>query len=240
MIASPLPCQPETSPPPAPPAAYRFLEHAANELAIQCQPLASRGDNDIMWPASVRQISAETVVLVLKRRFEPRTGLSVFLPDPGSEASYNVFVRVIGVEAQDEGSWLLECAFLTPLTEERLASLLDLIGRLRMPPPPDPETGLGPTTRIEPQVLEGVLFQVRHGNEEPIRRPVTRLYMKGTWPVRTGQAMKVWVGSGPINESAALIRANGCYKQDGGWLIDCYFLGAPPAILLEKLRTGIM
>jgi hypothetical protein len=52
--------------------------------------------------------------------------------------------------------------------------------------------------------------------------------------------MKVWVGSGPKNETAADVRVNGCYKQDGIWLIDCYFLGAPPAILLEKLRTGKM
>ncbi|HLN29750.1 MAG TPA: hypothetical protein VK395_18535 [Gemmataceae bacterium] len=43
-----------------------------------------------------------------------------------------------------------------------------------------------------------------------------------------------------MNETAAAVRVNGCYKQGGSWLIDCYFLGAPPDILLEKLRTGIM
>jgi hypothetical protein len=49
--------------------------------------------------------------------------------------------------------------------------------------------------------------------------------------------MKVWVGNGPVNETAANVRVNGCYKQGGSWLIDCYFLSAPPAILLEKLRA---
>jgi hypothetical protein len=216
----------------------QVFEQTAGCLSIQCQPVASRGDNDIMWPATVRQLSAETIQLVLQRRFEPRTGLSLFLPDPGSDSSYNVFVRVGRVELLDQGRWLLDCAFLTPLTEERLETLLELVNRARTPPPgPDMELSLGQTA-IEREVIQGVLFQVRHGNRPPIRRSVTRLHVKsGRWPVRTGQAMKVWLGSGPTNESAANIRVNGCYKQDGGWLLDCYFLGAPPATLLEKLRS---
>src|SRR5947209_2475361 len=204
-------------------------------LSIQCQPVAARGDNDIMWPATVRHLSAETIQLVLERRFEPRTGLSLFLPDPGSDASYNVFVRVGRVESLGEGRWLLDCAFLTPLTEERLDTLLELGNPARITAPgPEPETSVGRNTLIEREIIQGVLFQVRHGNREPIRRRVTRLYRNGRWPARTGQAMKVWLGSGPMNESAADIRVNGCYKQDGGWLLDCYFLGAPPAMLLEK------
>jgi hypothetical protein len=216
----------------------RVFEQPSRHLSIQCQPVASRGDNDIMWPATVRDLSAETIQLVLQRRFEPRTGLSLFLPDPGSDSSYNVFVRVVRVESLDQGRWLLDCAFLTPLTEERLDTLLKLVNGARMTAPgSDMETSLGRNTVIEREVIQGVAFQVRHGNRAPIRRSVTRLYIHGRWPVRTGQAMKVWIGSGPTNESAADIRVNGCYKQDGGWLLDCYFLGAPPATLLEKLHS---
>jgi hypothetical protein len=191
-----------------------------------------------MWPGTVSHLSAETIKLVLQRRFEPQTGLSLFLPDPNSDTSYNAFVRVDRVEPLGEARWLLDCVFLAPLTEEHLATLLDLVNGARMPPDPDQATRLDCNT--ERAIIRGVLFQVRHGNQESIRRRVTRLYVNGRWPVPTGRAMKVWVGSGPMNDSAADVRANGCYKQNGGWLLDCFFLGAPPATLLEKLRTGIM
>jgi hypothetical protein len=228
-------------PPQVTDSGWRVFEQPSRCLSIQCQPVASRGDNDIMWPATVRHLSAETIELVLERRFEPRTGLSLFLPDPGSDSSYNVFVRVGRVESLGEGRWLLECGFIAPLTEERLDTLLELVNTARMTVPgTEPETSVGGNTAIEREVVQGVLFQVRHGNRAPLRRPVTRLYINGHWPVRTGQAMKVWIGSGPMNESAADIRVNGCYKQDGGWLLDCYLLGAPPPMLLEKLRTRIM
>jgi hypothetical protein len=239
MTAADAECKVEQPPEGVADSGCRVFEQPSRCLEIQCQPVASRGDNDIMWPATVNHLSAETIKLVLQRRFEPRTALSLFLPDPGSDSSYNVFVRVGRVESPGEGRWLLECAFLAPLSEERLETLLELVNRARLPAPgPDTETSLVPHTVLEREVIQGVLFQVRHGNQAPIRRSVTRLYIYGGWPVRTGQAMKVWIGSGPTNESAADIRVNGCYNQDGGWLLDCYFLGPPPATLLEKLRSG--
>jgi hypothetical protein len=238
MTVADAECKAEQPPEGVTDSGCRVFEQPSRCLEIQCQPVASRGDNDIMWPATVSQLSAETIKIALQRRFEPRTGLSLFLPDPGSDASYNAFARVARVESLDQGRWLLECAFLAPLTEERLDTLLELVNRARLPAPgPDTETGLAPHTEIAREIIQGVLFQVRHGNQAPIRRSVTRLYIYGCWPVRTGQAMRVWIGSGPTNESAADIRVNGCYKQDGGWLLDCYFLGPPPAALLEKLRS---
>jgi hypothetical protein len=239
MTAADAECKAEQPPEGVSDSGCRVFEQPSRCLEIQCQPVASRGDNDIMWPATVNHLSAETIKLVLQRRFEPRTALSLFLPDPGSDSSYNVFVRVGRVESLGEGRWLLECAFLAPLTEERLDTLLELVNRAPPTAPgPDTETSLAPHTEIAREIIHGVLFQVRHGNQAPIRRSVTRLYIYGGWPARTGQAMKVWIGSGPTNESAADIRVNGCYNQDGGWLLDCYFLGAPPATLLEKLRSG--
>jgi len=224
----------------------RVFERHSTELSIQCQPLAARGDNDIMWPATARDLSAGGIGLVLRRRFEPRTGLSLSLPEPGTDSTYTVFVRVVRVEPLPEGRWLLGCSFVTPLTEERLSSLLQAAQAAQAPPAPPvvetaPPSDDGPASvTIEKVVVMGVLFQVRHGTHDPIRRKVTRLHVSGRWPLATGRAMKVWVGSGPRNESAADIRVNGCYKQDGRWLIDCYFLGPPPQLLLEKLQSGQM
>lgn len=222
----------------APDEDCRVYERHGSDLLIQCQPLAARGDNDIMWPASVRNISEGGIGLVLKRRFEPRTGLQIHLPDPGSDSTYTVFVRVVHLQQEAEGRWLLGCEFISPLTEERLNSLLELKRAAEAAPPPKPAPQPEPavsSASVEKAVIMGVLFQVRYGNTARIRRRVTRLYVTGAWPLPTGKPMRVWAGSGPIDETVANIRVNGCYHQEGGWLIDCYFLGLPPTSLLEKL-----
>jgi hypothetical protein len=217
-------------------AEWRVFEHRSTELAIQCQPVG--GGSDIMWPAAIRHISAEKIGLVLERRFEPQTALSLFLPDPASDSPSSVFARVSEVETRGKGRWLLDCNFVTPLTDERLQTLLEVVDNLR-------RSSTRPVSSsanivIEKAIVLGVLFQVRLGNCDPIRRAVTKLHVNGGWPLSTGQVMKVWLGSGPVNESAADVRVNGCYKQGSGWLVDCYFLGAPPEILLESLRTGVV
>lgn len=205
-------------------------------LSIQCQPLAARGGNDIMWPATVREISAERVAIVLQRRFEPQTSLSLSLPEPDFRSCCSVFARVIRVETLGDQQWLLDCLFVRPITEERLNALLQAIKGS----PPAPEASLSSDIIIEKAIVTMVQFQVRYGARDPIRRVVTRLHVNGCWPLTTGRAMKVWVGGGPMNETAAEVRVNDCYKQSGSWLIDCSFLGAPPDLLLEKLRSGIM
>jgi hypothetical protein len=205
-------------------------------LSIQCQPLAARGGNDIVWPATIREISAERIVLLLKRRFEPQTHLSLSLPECDFCSTSCVFARVIRVEPLSDGRWVLDCVFITPIAEARLNALLQAINAT----PPSPEISVPSDVMIEKAIVSGVLFQVRYGSWDPIRRAVTRLHVNGCWPLTTGQAMTAWVGGGPMNETAADVRVNGCYKQNGKWLIDCSFLGAPPAVLLEKLRTGIM
>ena len=215
-----------------PPDADRWvLWTKTASFSIQCQPLAARGGNDIMWPATIRGISTTKIALELERRFEPQTSLSLSLPEPGLESTCSVFVKIIQVEPLTEGHWLLDCMFVTPITQERLDAIL----QAAKAPPPVPASS---EVMIEKAIVSRVLFQVRYGNHEPIRRKVTRLHVNGCWPLTGGQAMKVWVGAGPMDETAADVRVNGCYKQDRSWFIDCFFLGAPPALLLEKLQNG--
>lgn len=206
-------------------------------LSIQCQPLAARGGNDIMWPATVREISAERVAIVVQRRFEPQTSLSLSLPESDFRSCCDVFARVIRVETLGNQQWLLDCKFVNPITEERLNALLEAIIRGS---PPAPEASQSSDIIVEKVIVTRVQFQVRYGTCDPISRVVTRLHVNGCWPLTTGHAMKVWVGGGAMNETAAKVRVNDCHKQNGSWRINCSFLGAPPDLLLEKLRTGIM
>jgi hypothetical protein len=204
-------------------------------LSIQCQPLAARSDNDIMWPAMIRAISTERIVLLLQRRFEAQATLSLLLPEPGSGSMSSVLARVTRLEAFAAGGWLIDCSFVASINEEQLNAVL-LADKAAQDTPLIPPSEI----LIEKAIVTSVVFKVRYGTRDPIRRAVTRLHVKGHWPLSPGEAMKVWVGAGAKNETVADVRVNGCYKQNGTWLIDCFFLGAPPAILLEKLRTGIM
>jgi hypothetical protein len=214
----------------------RVHEAPADPLSIQCQPYAASGGNDIMWPGTVSEISAERIVLLLKRRFESQTILSLSLPETGACAHSCLIARVMHVEGRGDGCWLVDCVFLTPIEEEQLNTLLQAIKA----PPPSIQKVPAPSVMIEKATVTGVLFQVRYGSTDPIRRAVSRLHVNGSWPLTIGRAMKAWVGSGPRNETAADVRVNGCYHQNGKWLVDCSFLGAAPDVLLEKLLTGSM
>src|SRR5262249_53200555 len=116
-------------------------------LSIQCQPLAARGGNDIMWPATVREISAERVAIVLQRRFEPQTSLSLSLPEPDFRSCCSVFARVIRVETLGDQQWLLDCMFVSPITGERLNALRGGADYL-------PQTG-GPKLKTEVTMVDG-------------------------------------------------------------------------------------
>src|SRR5437879_1071882 len=126
----------------------RVFERHASDLPSQCQPLAARGDDEVVWQATVHDISAGGIGLLLQRRFEPRTSLAIELPDAG-DSTYTVFVRVVHALGQPHGRWLLGCSFVTPLSEERLSALLLASGkrsRTKSPPPAEtrklPEVGV--------------------------------------------------------------------------------------------------
>src|ERR1043165_2571735 len=70
---------------PLKPAPARRVECRVRErrpcgLKTSCQPIAARGDKDVMWPATIRDISVASIGLVLGRRFEPGAGLAIEVP----------------------------------------------------------------------------------------------------------------------------------------------------------------
>jgi hypothetical protein len=78
-------------------------------------------DREGQWPATVRDISAGGVGLLLPRRFEPGVLLAVELPE-GCPAG-SVLARVAHATVRGGGEWLVGCQFLTPLDEDELGLL---------------------------------------------------------------------------------------------------------------------
>jgi serine/threonine protein kinase len=86
-----------------------------------CQPL--RGDKGHVWRATIRDISADGVGLVVARRFEPRTVLALEMPATEQEAARRLLVRVVRVSALSQRRWFLGCIFATRLADEEVQDL---------------------------------------------------------------------------------------------------------------------
>jgi hypothetical protein len=102
----------------------RIYERYPSDLDTSCQPIAARQDNDLTWPAKIRDISVGGIGLILRRRFERGAGLAIELPDPPSDTRYTVFARVMHTTPAADGSWFLGCSFVNPISQETLQTIL--------------------------------------------------------------------------------------------------------------------
>jgi serine/threonine protein kinase len=81
-------------------------------------------DNGESWPATVLDISVGGLALILGRRFEPGTVLTVEWSDKEAGQPTSLLVHVMYAKPQGFGHWLVGGAFLQQLTCEELQALL--------------------------------------------------------------------------------------------------------------------
>jgi hypothetical protein len=101
---------------------HRALVRYPCDLESSCQPLA--GARGLQWPGEVRNLSTGGIAVRLARRFEAGTVLAIDVQGRGETIPRTLLARVIHVLLQNDGSWLLGCAFTNPLSEECLKLLL--------------------------------------------------------------------------------------------------------------------
>ncbi len=99
-------------------AAVRFPANL--DGACECIP-GPRGES---WIATIQDVSASGMCLVLERRFELNTLLMVDLPSGKQCLVRSLLARVKNVRRADDGSWILGCAFAKPLTQAEVQDLL--------------------------------------------------------------------------------------------------------------------
>jgi hypothetical protein len=103
----------------APSVERRLAVRHLCDLEGSCRALPEgRGEP---WAATVRDISADGVGLLLRRRFEAGVLLAVEF-SVGREAR-SLLARVAHVTAHGKG-WLVGCRFLSPLDEDELRVIL--------------------------------------------------------------------------------------------------------------------
>jgi hypothetical protein len=101
------------------------LAHTVGTICVIDTAAAGGGpDTEESWSATVRDVSAGGVGLVLARRFEPGTVFTLQFEGHGKAAGRSLAVRVKRVKSEELGHWFHGCAFVKPLTEKELANLL--------------------------------------------------------------------------------------------------------------------
>jgi hypothetical protein len=78
------------------------------------------GISETGWLAKVRDVSAGGISMILRRRFEPGTVLILDLEQGPRQLS----VRVVHVQPEMKGRWLIGCAFSAVLSPEELECFL--------------------------------------------------------------------------------------------------------------------
>jgi hypothetical protein len=196
----------------------RVAERHPCKLTMSCQPVAARADRDVMWPATVRDISTRGVGLVLGRRFEQGVGLAVEVPGPNGQPAETLLARVVHTTALPEGRWLLGCAFVSELSEDELDAVVRR-GRAR------PEVPAGEASPS--MVIPGLTFAGTGNAGRLANVPVRRLFLAGAWPPAPGTLLKVKVANQPRELPGVLIRVNNCVLQDGKWTLNYSFVQRP-------------
>jgi hypothetical protein len=212
----------------------RVYERFPCDLPTACQPVATRNDKDHVWAATMRDISAGGVGLILPRRFEPGMGLQIELGGAGSGAGKTLLARVVYVRHLPDGNWVLGCAFISPLSENELEELLRL-GKARRQQTSDPVADVpvrqesSAADNRKTTVIAVVTFQSEPVGGRVVRLRVNRLVVTGNWPAAPGTVLRIKVTGPDADPEADKVRVTRCWKQAGQWMVAYQFVGRPSA-----------
>ncbi len=198
---------------PAPPREARVYERHACDLPSNCQPPSARRGEELRWRATIRDVSQGGLSLVLQRRFERGAALAVELPGGGLDTSSTVLVRVKHVRPQAGGGWALGCSFVSDLSEEELATLLQVACRPPARPASEPAKA---RARSGAPAASGVLCLLTLPGGQVVRAYVRQMHA-ATWPPPAGKSFTLEVaGSPPVR-----VKVTGCRFHEKHWVLEC-------------------
>jgi hypothetical protein len=190
-------------------------------------------DKDLTWKAKIRNISTRGLGLVLGRRFEPGAGLAIEIPETDTRPADTLLAKVVRVNPQPDGSWLLGCAFVSELGDDELEALLQLAlpelppDEVISPAQVEEEQATALSENESPAVLIPRLWLVNtagQGVEAGVS--VRRLFLSGSWPVPAGTFLKLRVANrGDMR--AVKVKVQSCRQADGRWTLTYRFVDAP-------------
>jgi hypothetical protein len=176
----------------------------------------------LSWPAQVRDISAFGIGLLVPRRFEPGTLLSMTLENSAQNVARHVVARVIHATAQNGGRWRLGCALACELSDEELRPFA--IQRVE-PSGPDVRAWVRYSCN-----LDVVCRREGGATTGPWSGKIVNVSPGGlglviSWPAEVGSLLTVELtGVGAERQRPFLVRlAQSPRREATGWLVGCEF-----------------
>jgi PilZ domain len=200
------------------PRELRVSERFACDVPASCQPPSDWKRGGHKWTARLRDISAGGLCLILSRRFERGAGLAIEVPGVDADSQSTMLARVVHVRAEGGGLWALGCSFVSPLSDEELATLT------RFAPSNAVKNAVAPSNHLS---VSNVFFRATLPQGGVVQRFIRKL--NGAWPLTAGRTVGVRFHGGPL----ARVRVEGCRTAGDRLVLDCTFVGAPPAELLH-------
>jgi hypothetical protein len=204
-------------------------------LETACQPVSARGEE--AWPATIHDISRTGIALVLDRRFERGTLLSVQLENKARSFGRTIFARVVHIQLQEDKAWLHGCAFAGELDEDEFSYLHAERGR-----PTDPDCRAWVRFNCDVPATAW-LVGPNQGESMPVRVldvAPDRMAVLAPAAPPTGTRLRLeWSGSEGRPQRPVEVRVIQAASQGGdGWLLGCDLVAQIDAAELNALRGG--
>lgn len=195
----------------------RVYERQSCDVPASCRPASALGNPEARWDGLIRDISQGGARLVLKRRFEPGTGLAIELP--GADEPYTVLARVIYVQRTEDGFWSLGCRFISELSDTEQDRVIN------WSPPKEEET---------PEVIPGVKLRILANDAVLLECRVRQFTPHAEWPLAEGEAFDLR-GKGTDGKPwKVTVRVLDCSVKKGDWTLTCEMVKMPSAATLLK------
>jgi hypothetical protein len=191
------------------------------------------------WPATIKDVSIGGVRLLLRRRFEPGTGLQIELPTVDGSDSYSVLVKVVYALSDGQGGWNLGCKFASQLGEDELRRVVQSSPRRdTSTPSPNALSQAVPEKVLAKVAGRTTVPQVHFLLEGPsgslIDCPIKHLNVPPEWPLPPGkiQTLYALAVEGPL--PPLVLQVVRCDQLGEHWTLRCRLL-SPSAAELQAL-----
>jgi hypothetical protein len=161
----------------------------------------------------IQNVSSTGIGLVLGRRFEPGTTLSVELPGTDRRP---LLARVVQVQRQPDGRWLLGCTLASRLSEEE-------VEQMRGQPAEELPAPCEPVSPSSSELFPKVILECCTGGRV-VRRKV-RWLGPGPWPPPPGTILPVGHNGRVADPAGDRLRVVRCSVRDGRWILQYEFAG---------------
>jgi hypothetical protein len=211
---------------PAGPNNCRAGQRFSCDVRVNCHLPSAWGGREIKWQARLTNVSSNGLNLVLRRRFEAGTGLSIDIPDVEGMSARTILARVAHVHREQGGMWQLGCSFVSELSEEELLALSQVAVDPDNKQPKVELTARG-------TYVYGVHFRGQLADGGVIGRYLKVLNVGKTWPVPPGRIFRLRFRARTGETPAVRVKVVACQSSADGWILHCAFLRAPSSAFLE-------